>query len=120
MNPLRIHHVSLMVENLDDALDFYVGALGMRPRTDQPHSAGRGVWLDVGDQQLHLIEGDPPSTTGQHFAVRLADLEATRERLLSRGADVGEVVHVGTAKQAFLRDPSGNAIELHESGSQVA
>jgi catechol 2,3-dioxygenase-like lactoylglutathione lyase family enzyme len=120
MNPLGIHHVSLMVSDLDDALDFYVGTLGFRRRTDRPELAVRGAWLDVGDHQLHLIEGDPPPATGQHFAVRVADLEATRTLLLDRGVEVGEAIPIGTAKQAFLQDPSGNAIELHESGPAPA
>jgi glyoxylase I family protein len=114
MIPLALHHVSLMVHDLDDALDFYTSVLGMRQRTDRPALAPRGAWLDVGDHQLHLIEGTPPPALGQHFAVRVTDLDATRELLLSRGAEVSAAVSIGTARQAFLQDPSGNAIELHE------
>ncbi|QUH03554.1 VOC family protein [Saccharopolyspora erythraea] len=114
MNPLEIHHVSLMVRDLDDALEFYTGALGMRPRTDRPTSGVRGAWLDLGAHQVHLIEGTPPPAVGQHFAVRVDDLEAARRRLLDRGTDVSEAVAVGSARQAFLQDPSGNHIELHE------
>ncbi|MER6987748.1 VOC family protein [Saccharopolyspora hirsuta] len=117
MGPGGIHHVSLMVRDLDDALDFYVGALGLRQRTDRPDSPVRGAWLDVGDQQLHLIEGEPPPATGQHFAVRVPDLAAALDLLRSRGVAVGEPIALGTAEQAFLHDPSGNAVELHESGA---
>ncbi|GAA0537065.1 hypothetical protein GCM10009545_44750 [Saccharopolyspora thermophila] len=118
--PLEIHHVSLMVHDLDDALDFYTGVLGLRLRTDRPASAGRGAWLDVGGHQIHLIEGTPPPAFGQHFALRTADLDAERERLLRRGVPVSEAVTIGTARQAFLRDPSGNQIELHETASSHA
>ena len=111
---LAIHHVSLMVQDLDEALDFYTAVLGMQPRTDRPDSPVRGAWLDVGDHQLHLIEGTPPPAFGQHFALRIADLDATRERLRHRAVDVSEPVTIGNARQAFLQDPSGNQIELHE------
>ncbi|GAB3300603.1 VOC family protein [Parasphingorhabdus pacifica] len=113
--PLSIHHVSLMVQDLDDALEFYTEVLGMRRRTDRPASAARGAWLDVGDHQVHLIEGSPPPARGQHFAVRISDLDTTRELLLSRGVEVSEAVTIGTARQAFLQDPSGNRIELQEA-----
>ncbi len=115
MTSLSLHHVSVIVRHLDEALDFYTGVLGLRRRTDRPASAGRGAWLDIGDQQLHLIEGTPPPAQGQHFAVRVDDLDATRELLLSSGVEVSEPVAIGAARQAFLHDPSGNAIELHET-----
>lgn len=117
MNSPSLHHVSLMVRQLDEALDFYISVLGLRQRTDRPATGGRGAWLDLGDQQLHLIEGTPPPARGQHFALRVDDLDATRELLLGRGVEVSAPVTIGAARQSFLRDPSGNAIELHETTS---
>lgn len=110
-----VHHVSLMVQDLDEALDFYAGVLGLRRRSDRPTSLGPGVWLDIGDLQLHLIEGTPPPAQGQHFAVLVDDLDTTREQLLGRGVAVSEPATIGAARQAFLHDPSGNVIELHEA-----
>lgn len=115
MNPLSLHHISLMVSDIDEALRFYVDSLGMRRRTDRPESATRGAWLDVGELQVHLIEGTPPPALGQHFALRTEDLDAARERLLTCGVEVSEPVVIGDARQAFLHDPSGNHIELHET-----
>ena len=115
MKPLALHHVSLMVRNLDEALEFYTGVLGLRRRTDRPASLGPGAWLDIGDHQVHLIEGTPPPARGQHFAVLVTELDATREQLLGRGVDVSEAIAIGDARQAFLQDPSGNHIELHEA-----
>lgn len=114
MNSVEIHHVSLMVRELDEALDFYTAVLGLPQRSDRPELSTRGAWLDVGDQQLHLIEGDPPSARGQHFALRVTELDPLRERLLGLGLQVSEPVAVGSARQSFLQDPSGNQIELHE------
>jgi catechol 2,3-dioxygenase-like lactoylglutathione lyase family enzyme len=114
MNPLGIHHVAVAVTDLDEAVDFYTRVLGMRLRHDRPGSIGVGAWLDVGAQQLHLIETTPAPAPGPHFAVEVSDLDATLGKLRAAGATVTDPVPIGTARQAFLTDPSGNAIELHE------
>ncbi|WP_410566860.1 VOC family protein [Amycolatopsis sp. cmx-4-61] len=108
-----IHHVSVVVGDLEKSAAFYERALGFRRRTDRPGQLGPGVWLDVGDQQLHLIEGTPPPAQGQHFAVFADDLDAEIRRLRTEGIDVSDPLPIGSMRQAFLTDPAGNAIELH-------
>ncbi|WP_103355799.1 VOC family protein [Amycolatopsis sp. CA-128772] len=108
-----IHHVSVVVDNLEEAAGFYERALGFRRRTDRPGALGPGAWLNVGDQQLHLIEGTPPPACGQHFAVFVDDLDTEIRRLRAEGVDVSDPAPIGTMRQAFLTDPAGNAIELH-------
>lgn len=115
MKVVAIHHVSVSVSDLDEALDFYTRLLGLSVRTDRPDSIGPGAWLDAGGQQLHLIPGDPPPARGQHFAVLVEDLDATVAELRAAGLRVSDPVPVGSARQAFLADPSGNAVELHEA-----
>ncbi|MGW3961040.1 VOC family protein [Amycolatopsis sp. NPDC005003] len=108
-----IHHVSVVVGDLEEAAGFYERALGFRRRTDRPGHLGPGAWLDVGGQQLHLIQGTPPPARGQHFAVFVDDLDAEVRRLRAERIDVTDPVPIGAARQAFLADPSGNRIELH-------
>jgi glyoxylase I family protein len=117
MEPLAVHHVSINVDDVDAALDFYVGTLGLRPRDDRPDFGFGGAWLDAGGQQLHLIEGEPPADRGQHFAVLVADLAATVAELRAEGLTVSDPVPVGPNLQAFLHDPAGNTVELHQVGS---
>ncbi|MCQ4084670.1 VOC family protein [Streptomyces sp. RB6PN25] len=114
MKASAIHHVSVCVEKLDDAVDFYTRRLGLRLRDDRPDTLGRGAWLDAGPQQLHLIEAAPPPGRGQHFALAVADLDAATTELRAAGVQVSEAIRIGSARQAFVTDPSGNAIELHE------
>jgi catechol 2,3-dioxygenase-like lactoylglutathione lyase family enzyme len=118
MRPSGVHHVSINVDDVDSALDFYVGKLGLTPRSDRPRFPFGGAWLDVGTSggQVHLIEGDPPRPAGQHFAIRVDDLAATVAELRAVGVSVTDPSPVGTSLQAFLSDPAGNQVELHEVG----
>ncbi len=117
MQPLDIHHVSVNVANVDAALAFYTDVLGGVARTDRPDFGFGGAWINFGDRQLHLIEAPVPDNFGQHFAVRVADLPATVEELRTRGFEVSDAVPVGSGLQAFMTDPSGNAIELHQTNA---
>jgi len=118
MRPSGVHHVSINVDDVDAALDFYVSKLGLTPRSDRPDFPFGGAWLDVGASggQVHLIEGDPPRPAGQHFAIRVDDLAATVAELRAAGVKVTDPSPVGTSLQAFLSDPAGNQVELHEVG----
>ena len=114
MTVLGVHHVSINVADVEVALDFYVGRLGLRARADRPDFGFGGAWLDAGAQQVHLIEGDVPPDRGQHLALHVADLDATIVRLRAEGLGVSDASPVGTGRQAFLHDPSGNLVELHQ------
>jgi catechol 2,3-dioxygenase-like lactoylglutathione lyase family enzyme len=96
------------------ACDFYVGRLGLSARTDRPDFGFAGAWLDAGGQQVHLIEGDVPTDQGQHLALHVVDLDAAIAELRAAGLTVSDAFPVGTGGQAFLHDPSGNLVELHQ------
>lgn len=117
MRPLAVHHVSINVADVDAALRFYVDQLGLTPRTDRPDFGFGGAWLDAGGQQVHLIEAAPPPGLGQHFAVLVDDLDATIAELRAQGLEVSDASPVATNRQAFVHDPSGNMVELHEAGT---
>jgi catechol 2,3-dioxygenase-like lactoylglutathione lyase family enzyme len=111
---LGVHHVSINVRDAAECIEFYTDVLGLAVRTDRPDFAFGGAWLDLGGQQIHLIEGEVPDTYGQHFAIQVADLDAAVAELRDRGIEVRDPSGVGSALQTFLFDPSGNMIELHE------
>jgi glyoxylase I family protein len=111
---LGVQHVSLNVPHVEEALAFYVGILGMELRADRPAFGFGGAWLDVGPQQVHLIEAPAPEDRGQHVAFQVADLDATVAELRQQGIEVGDPSPVGASRQAFLHDPAGNRVELHE------
>jgi glyoxylase I family protein len=108
--------VSVNVEDVDAALDFYVGALGLTARDDRPDFGFGGAWLDAGGQQVHLIAAPPPENRGQHFALLVDDLDETVSELRAQGVQVSDPSPVASSRQAFCSDPAGNQVELHQVG----
>jgi glyoxylase I family protein len=120
VEPLAIHHVSVNVPDVDEHIAFYTGVLGGTLRDDRPDFGFAGAWLNFGIQQLHLIEAPVPPNLGQHFAIRVANLDAAVDELRSKGLEVTDPVPVGSNFQAFLNDPAGNVIELHQVGASAS
>jgi glyoxylase I family protein len=116
MQPLGVHHVSVNVSDIETGIAFYVGVLGGTLRDDRPDLGIGGAWLDFGAQQVHLVEAPVPTNAGQHFAIRVADLDAVVDELRSRGFTVGNPMSVGSNRQTFIADPAGNTVELHQLG----
>src|SRR5947208_15436283 len=59
MNCLRLAHVNLRVEKLDEAARFYAQVMGLEsiPRVD---TTGRGAWFRLGATELHRAEVPTP------------------------------------------------------------
>jgi catechol 2,3-dioxygenase-like lactoylglutathione lyase family enzyme len=112
MTVLGIHHVNITVGDLGQALEFYLGRLGLAQRADRPDFSFGGAWIDVGAQQIHLVV-DPARTIGSAMAV--ADVDALVADLRSHGHQVSEPKPTGAgSRQCFLRDPWGNLLELQQ------
>jgi glyoxylase I family protein len=114
VQPLAVHHVSLNVADVDDAIRFYVDTLGLSVREDRPDFGFGGAWLDAGGQQVHLIESRDKPAPGQHFALLVGDLADVVTELRGKGVEVSDPRPVGTSLQSFVNDPSGNLVELHQ------
>jgi methylmalonyl-CoA/ethylmalonyl-CoA epimerase len=97
----RVHHVAVVVSDLDAALDFYRGALGMELEVVLPiESDGvRIAFLPVGESKVELVEPTDP-TTGvarflesrgegfHHVCFEVADLAAELQRLAREGVEL--------------------------------
>ena len=116
MQAQGVHHVAINVADVDEAIAFYTKRLGLTVRSDRPDFGFPGAWLDAGDQQIHLVRAPTPAAQGQHFALLVTDLDAAIEELRGSDVHVSDAVPVGSARQAFVTDPSGNTIELHQRG----
>ncbi len=127
MNIESLHHVSIVVTDLDIAKAFYGGLLGLR-ELPRPAFNFDGAWYELGDLQLHLIVHPPARTVrgtteidsrDGHFAVRVADYDQTLAYLKSRGVTVRESrQNVTPWSQLYITDPDGNVIEFNVEREQ--
>lgn len=118
---LSLHHVSILVGDTGRALGFYRDVLGLPVDSGRPPLGFGGAWLQIGAQQLHLIElagqhpAEAPAGHGgrdRHFALRVSGLEAIAARLEAGG--IGISWSRSGRRALFCRDPDGNAVELIE------
>ena len=111
-----VHHVSLNVTNAAECTIFYIEVVGMTLRNDRPDFPFDGAWLQAGEQQVHLLEvADFVPPNGQHFALQVADLDAAKADLESKGVKVSNPSQLGEiCRQAFFHDPTGNLSEINQ------
>jgi glyoxylase I family protein len=114
-------HASILVADLARARAFYESVLGLVPSADRPDMSFPGVWYDVGQGQIHLInlpnpdpmEGRPAhGGRDRHTALGVAGWEAFRAKLDEAG--VPYTLSRSGRRALFVRDPDGNALELVE------
>ena len=120
-NNVVLHHVSLVVADLQVALDFYCNVMGLEIDDSRPEMAFVGAWLKVGTQQMHLLElpnSDPvdgrPEHGGRdrHVAFSVNNLDDYKAILEKR--DIDYTLSISGRRALFCRDPDGNACELIE------
>lgn len=118
-----IHHASLVVSDTTASLKFYRDVLGMQ-QTDRPDLGFPGAWLQLGAQQIHLLElENPDPTTGRpehggrdrHIALSVPELAPVREVLDNNG--VVYTLSKSGRQALFCRDPDGNALEILQQPS---
>jgi len=108
MRCLRLTHVNLRVEKLEDAVRFYTLVMGLE-RIERDDSRGRGAWFRLGDTQVHLAEDAAPQPRSKrHFAVEVADLAEAKRTAQEHAAEIDQE----EAGRFWMRDPSGNRIEV--------
>jgi glyoxylase I family protein len=115
-----LHHSSLIVSDTEQSLRFYRDVLGMQP-TERPNLGFPGAWLQIGQQQIHLLELDNPDpTTGRpvhggrdrHVAMHVDSITALRDDLDKAG--ITYTLSISGRKALFCRDRDGNALEFIE------
>jgi len=112
-----LHHVALVVNDADEAHQFYRDVIGLTPISrPEEGTPDPGSWLQLSDgRQLHIFTPADPSVARPHFGIAVDDLAAKVAAIRSHGVTVYEMQHVqGLGHQAFVIDPSGNVIELNE------
>ena len=119
----RIGHVHLKVSDLERALAFYCGVLGLEL---QQRYGSEAAFVSAGGYHHHIgfniweSKGAPPPpqyTTGlYHFAIlyptRATLADALRRLIVAKIPLDGASDH-GVSEALYLRDPDGNGIELY-------
>ncbi len=110
----RVDFVSFLTRDISRAKEFYSETLGLeiesQGESDLEFRCGQ-VTLDIFD----------PSSIGQPFApspagiaLRVPDVDAARAELEARGVEFdGETLETSVCRQAWFKDPDGNALMLH-------
>lgn len=131
---MKILHTMLRVGDLDRAIAFYSGALGMRllRKTDRPEHKYTLAFMGYGDPGAaeieltynHGVDRYDIGTGYGHVALGVPDVaavcDAVRERAPVLGGKVTREpgpVKGGTSVIAFIEDPDGYKIELIEHGT---
>jgi catechol 2,3-dioxygenase-like lactoylglutathione lyase family enzyme len=115
VKPIGIHHVNLMFEDIDAAREFYGETLGFE-ELERPDFGFPGLWFQMGAHQIHLQPGGAPDSF-QHFALEVEGFDSLVEELRELGVEIMMGAPVdGAGRQAFIKDPTGNIIELNQPG----
>jgi catechol 2,3-dioxygenase-like lactoylglutathione lyase family enzyme len=110
-----LHHVSVNVDDLEACERFYIDALGLQ-RIHRPDIGIGGTWLVAENGiQVHLVEwAGSEGPDSNHMAFVVDDIDRSIADLRAKGIEIGDWSPIAGGKQAFMRDPSGNIVELNQ------
>jgi catechol 2,3-dioxygenase-like lactoylglutathione lyase family enzyme len=114
MDVERVDFVSVLTQDIERAKEFYAETLGLELETEGEHD----MEFRLGQVTLDVFD---PSSIGQPFApspaglaLRVPDVDAARAELEAKGVDFdGDTIETSVCKQAWFKDPDGNALMLH-------
>ena len=114
LSDLKLEVIVIPVSDVDRAKDFY-GSLGWRLDADFPFDngfrvvqftpPGSGCSIQFGTK---ITSAEPGSAQG--LCLIVSDIEAVRDELVARGAEVSEVFHAGTPGAQFQPDDTSGRV----------
>ncbi len=120
INILSLNHASFIVADTEKALGFYRDILGLK-QIDRPDLGFPGAWLQLGTQQIHLLELDNPDPKegrpvhggrDRHIALNALALAPIQEALDKSG--VVYTMSISGRRALFCRDYDANTVEIIE------
>ncbi len=115
--PVYLHHLLLMVSDLERAMEFYLDTLGFTRRADaKPLPDGRPFIATM--EGLGLTAGGPGDFKQvDHLAFEVRNVDALYRKLKKKGARFtrGAPGPGPYGKAVYVLDPDGNELELFET-----
>ena len=110
----HVDFVSFLTRDIARAKHFYSEVLGLELESegdsDMELRAGQ-VTLDIFDP---ASIGQPFAPSPAGLALRVGDVDAARAELEAKGVVFdGETIETSVCRQAWFKDPDGNALMLH-------
>ena len=117
MRAAQIQHVTMIVDDLEKACAFYEHELGLEPLPTFDLDFPAQFFRINDRQQMHVTEWEDSHSFRGHVCLQIDDFNAAFRRMKEIGAiDVGPWGNVRRlpdgSMQMFVRDPSGNLVEL--------
>jgi len=117
-----IAHACYTVANLDQTQSFYCDKLGFSHAFNFKDDDGNrtGVYLKVGGRTFVEFfegehEGSPKGQSFRHICLEVDNLKATVEDMRAKDVEVSDPqMGLDHSWQAWVTDPDGNRLELHE------
>ncbi|NOQ79226.1 MAG: glyoxalase [Gammaproteobacteria bacterium] len=116
---IGLHHGSLIVQDLAQAIHFYCHIIGFEQDQQRPKMTFEGAWLNIGAQQIHLLvlpeteqKLNQPEHGGRdrHLAIHVTQIEGIKQNLEAN--QIAFTMSHSGRQALFCRDPDGNALEF--------
>jgi YD repeat-containing protein len=116
MRTYRVNHVTIVVRDLERSARFFEELFGAA-RIATPNFGQPVLFLQLGEQQLHLYQSDQPAPAYHHFALEVDDFDGVYAQAKARGIlddPFGATLrqHPAGWIQTWMRDPDGNLVEV--------
>jgi catechol 2,3-dioxygenase-like lactoylglutathione lyase family enzyme len=118
----NLAHICFTVRDLKTSLSFYCDILGLKQAFDFVNEKGErfGVYLHAGGRNfIELFQGEIDNRAAKqsfgHFCLEVDDIHSMVSHFQAHNIEVSKpITGSDNSLQAWLSDPDGNKIELHE------
>jgi catechol 2,3-dioxygenase-like lactoylglutathione lyase family enzyme len=127
----QLAHINFFSDQPKEMVDFYVDKLGLRIAFTLDDAkgvpfgwyvgCGKMTFIEIFDQAGAVkqwggrVESLQHGNMYRHLCFEVKDLAAYRAVLVRKGVDVSQItIGLDNSKQAWIKDPDGNDIELME------
>ena len=113
----RVDHIGIAVKNLEEAVNFYETAIGLKAvgyETVEEQKV-KVAFMPCGDSELELLESTENGPGIQHIAIRVDDIDKALEELKEKGVrliDQTPRYGAGNARIAFVHPKATGGVLL--------